>query len=148
MRSRSRDIDVSVVDAVEFSDDVGVSVGKDWLLQVCVLLLGHAEQGLPLVVHLRLLLLHGLGVLKGKVDLVLVAFLESAVEGLWVDFFEDGLEGVERLLKDLVPVGFCHVNDDGDEEGEGVALVSFENVEEIVIFEEAHGAVCHLKMQS
>ena len=38
------------------------------------------------------------------------------------------------------------VNDDGHEDGEGLVLVSLENIEEVVILEETHGTVSHLQM--
>ena len=47
-----------------------------------------------------------------------------------------------------MPVGFGHMYDDGDEEREGVALVSLENVEEVVVFKEAHGPIGDLQVQS
>jgi hypothetical protein len=67
---------------------------------------------------------------------------------LGIDLLQDRLESVEGLLKDLVPVGLSHVDDDWDEEGEGVALVGLEDVEEIVILEEAHCPISNLKMQA
>lgn len=145
---RSGDVHVTVVDAIELSHHVCVRIRKHGLLQVRVLLLGHTQQGLPLFVHLRLLLLHCLGVLQGKVDLVLITLFKGTLECLRVDFLENGLEGIEGLLEDLVPMGFGHVDDDWDEEREGVALVSLEDVEEVVVFEEAHGPIGYLQVQS
>lgn len=144
----SGDVDVSVVDSVELAHHVGVGVGQHRLLQVGVLLLGHTQQRLPLVVGFTLLLLHGLGVLQHQVDLVRVALLEGSFEGLGVDFLQDCLESVEGLLEDLVPVSLGHVDDDRDEEGEGVALVGLEDVEEVVVFEEAHCPISHLEVKS
>lgn len=127
---------------------MGVGVGQDGLFQVGVLLLGHAQEGLPFVVRFSLLLLHRLRVLKHQVDLVCVSFLEGSLESLGIDLLQDRLESVEGLLKDLVPVGLSHVDDNWDEEGEGVALVGLEDVEEIVILEEAHCPISDLKMQA
>lgn len=84
--------------------------------------------------------------MQHQVDLVGISFLEGSLESLGIDFLQNGLEGVERFLEDLVPVSLSHVDDDWDKKGEGVALVSLEDVEEIVILEKAHCSVGNLKM--
>ena len=45
-----------------------------------------------------------------------------------------------------MPVVFCKVHDDGDKHGECLVFVLFQNVEEVVVLKEAHGAVCHLQV--
>ena len=47
-----------------------------------------------------------------------------------------------------MPVIFCEVYDDRYEHRESLMLVSFENVEEVVILEEAHGSISDLKMDT
>jgi hypothetical protein len=49
-------------------------------------------------------------------------------------------------LENFVPVGFGQSGDDGHQKGEGEIFIGFEDCEEIVIFEEAHGSICNLKM--
>ena len=43
-----------------------------------------------------------------------------------------------------MPVSVSHVADDGYQQRESVALIGFEDVEEIVVLEEAHGTVRYL----
>ena len=91
---KSRNVDIAVEDAVEVADNVGVRVRQHWILQVGVLLLRHLQQILPFFIHFRFLLLVVFGVLDGKVEFVLVFLLQSSVECLAVNFFEDGFKGV------------------------------------------------------
>jgi hypothetical protein len=44
----------------------------------------------------------------------------------------------------LVPVVISKINDDWDEHWEGLILVSLENVQEIIILEEAHSSIGNL----
>jgi hypothetical protein len=48
----------------------------------------------------------------------------------------------------LVPVVVSQVHDNGDEHGEGFIFVGLQDVEEVVILEEAHGSVGHLQVDS
>jgi hypothetical protein len=126
---------------------MGLHVGQHWLLEVGVLGLSHLEQCLPFVVQLRPLFLEVLGVLDESEALVGVLLLESLLKGLEVNLLENRLQGVERLLQDLVPVGFSHMADDGYQQREGVGFVGLEDCQEVVIFEEAHGTISHLQVQ-
>lgn len=45
-----------------------------------------------------------------------------------------------------MPVVVGEVHDHRHEHGEGLVLVRFQNVEEVIVLEEAHGPVCHLQM--
>ena len=45
-------------------------------------------------------------------------------------------------------MGLSHVDDDRNQKRESVALVSLEDVEEIIIFEETHRSVSHLQVKS
>lgn len=74
--------------------------------------------------------------------------LQGFLKGVRVYFLEDGLEGNERLLEYLVPVVVSEVYDDGDEHGESSVLVGLEDVQEVVILEEAHGSVSYLQVDS
>ena len=49
-------------------------------------------------------------------------------------------------MENLVPVVVSEVNDDGDEHWESSVLVGLENVQEVVVLEEAHGTVSNLKV--
>jgi hypothetical protein len=40
------------------------------------------------------------------------------------------------------------VDDNWNQQREGIALVCFQNVQEIVVLEKAHGAICNLKMKA
>ena len=72
--------------------------------------------------------------------------LHGLIELIWVDFFEDSLESNERLSEDLMPVVLCELDDNGHEHWEGLLLVRLEDVEEVVVLEEAHGAVSNLQV--
>jgi hypothetical protein len=48
----------------------------------------------------------------------------------------------------LVPVVFSEVHNDGNQHGEGLFFVGFENIEEIVVLKEAHGSISHLQMNA
>jgi hypothetical protein len=47
-----------------------------------------------------------------------------------------------------VPVVVSEVDDNGDEHGEGLRLVGLEDVEEVVVLEEAHGTIGYLQMDT
>lgn len=47
-----------------------------------------------------------------------------------------------------MPVVVSKVHNDRDKHGEGLIFIGFENVEEVVIFEEAHCSVCNLQVNS
>ena len=74
----------------------------------------------------------------------LLGFFES--DG--VDLFQDGPQGNQRLLQDLVPVVLGEVHDDRYQDGEGLVLVRLQDIEEVVILKEAHGSVSHLQVIS
>lgn len=142
----SRNVDVSIVYAVELTNHVGVGVRKHGLLQVGVLLLGHTEKSLPLIIRLSFLLLYSLWILQHQVDFVRIFFLQRSFESLRIDFLQDRLQSVERFLQNLVPVGISHVNYDRHEQRESVALVSLEDVQEVIVFKEAHCSISDLQM--
>jgi len=51
-------------------------------------------------------------------------------------------------LQNLVPVIFSEVYDNWDEHRESLFLIGLQNIEEVVIFEEAHGSISNLKMDT
>lgn len=74
--------------------------------------------------------------------------LERFVEGERVDFLQDCLQGDQRLLQDFVPVIFGQVDNDWYKHWESLLLVGLQDVEEVVIFEEAHGSVSDLQVDA
>ena len=133
------------VQVVEVLDQVAALERHVWLLEIWVLLLDFLVQFLPLLVEVLsvvLVLLHGVLLLLLRVH------LQSLVEGKRVDLLQDGLQGDQRLLQDLVPVVVSQVDDDRHQHGEGLVLVSLQNVEEVVVLEEAHGAVGDLEVDA
>ena len=80
--------------------------------------------------------------------LFLASSFEGFVEGKRIDLFKDGLERDEGLLKNLMPVVLSEVNDDWNEHGEGLVLVGFQNVQKVVIFEEAHSSIGDLEVDA
>lgn len=100
---------------------------------------------LPLGVHL-------LSVMFVLLDCELLLLVSLHLKGLLererVDLLEDGLESDEGLLKDFVPVVLSEIDDDGDEHGESLLLVSLEDGKEVVILKEAHSSVSDLQVSS
>lgn len=143
----SEDVDVSVVDSVEFPDNVAIRVRDIWLSEVRVLLLGNLEQSLPLLVYFGLVFLEALGVLDQQEALVGVFLLQGFLESLMINLLQDYLESIQGLLEDLVPMGFSHVADHWNEKREGVGLVGLEDSEEVIVLEIAHCSICHLKVE-
>jgi hypothetical protein len=45
-------------------------------------------------------------------------------------------------------MSLCHVNNDWNQKWESIAFISFKNIQEIVVLEEAHSSVSHLKVKS
>ena len=74
--------------------------------------------------------------------------LHGLLESIRIDFLENGLQGDEGLLEDLVPVVLGEVHDDGHQHGESLVLICLQDVQEVVVFEEAHGSICHLQVVS
>ena len=47
-----------------------------------------------------------------------------------------------------MPVVFCQINDNRDKHWEGLVFVCLQNVEEIIIFEETHGTISNLQVNT
>lgn len=47
-----------------------------------------------------------------------------------------------------MPVVICKVNNHRNKHGEGLVLIGLEDVEEVIVLEEAHGSVGHLQMDA
>jgi len=70
--------------------------------------------------------------------------LKSIFEGKRIDLFQNGLEGNQRLLKDLVPVVVSKMDDNWNQHWECFFFVVLEDVQEVVIFKEAHCSISNL----
>ena len=119
--------------------------GDLWSGVLRVRVLKHIVDFLPLIVKflsVRIVLLNS--VLLLLVSLQFQRLLESKL----VDFLEDSFESNQRLLEDFVPVILCEVNDNGNQQGESLLLISLKDSQEVVILKEAHGSVSNLKMSS
>ena len=84
--------------------------------------------------------------LDGVELLLLRVHLECLIEGQWIDFLQDGLQGYQRLLQNLMPMVLGKVHDDWHQHWEGLLLVGLKDVQEVVVLEEAHGSVGHLQL--
>ncbi len=109
--------------------------------------------GPPLMAsHTAYTLIKGLSfflVLLNSVQLLLLwVHLESFVKCNRIDFLEDGLECDKRLLQYLVPMVLSQVNDDWNKHWEGLLLVGLQDVQEVVILEEAHGSIGNLQVNT
>jgi len=74
--------------------------------------------------------------------------LEGFFVGKRVDLLQDSLEGDEGLLQDLVPMVLCKVHDDWHQHWESLLFIGLQNVQEIIILEEAHGSIGNLEMDT
>ena len=74
--------------------------------------------------------------------------LQRFVESERIDFFQNGLEGYQRLLQDLMPMVLREINDNRNKHWESLILVSLQNVQEVVIFKETHSSVGYLEMNT
>jgi hypothetical protein len=134
-----------VVEIVEVLDQVAAAEGIIWLHEIGVLSLDLCVKFVPLLVqHLAIVFV----LLDGVLLLLLRVHLESLVEGEWIDLLQNGLESNKRFLENLVPVVFGEVNDDWHKHGEGLVLVSLQDIKEIVVLEEAHCSVGNLKVDT
>ena len=133
------------VEVVEVLDQLGAFEWVEWLFEGSIGSLELQVELLPLLVQaLSVFFVH----LHGVHLLLCGVHLEGLVEGQWIDFLENGLESNERLLEDLVPVVISEVNNDGHKHWEGLLLVSLEDVQEVVVLEEAHGPVSNLEVDT
>ena len=125
---------------------IGLFVGR-------VLLLHFSEHFGPLIVEtfpLFWVLFHPKLPLLGRLD------VGGLVKGVRVDFLQDGLQGDQRLLQNAtrglrvdelpVPVCVCQADDHGHQHREGHLLIRLQYRQEVVILEEAHGAVGDLEV--
>jgi hypothetical protein len=74
--------------------------------------------------------------------------LESIIKGEGIDLFKDSLESDKRFLQDFVPMVLRQVNDHGNEHWERLFLVGLQDVQEVIVFEEAHGPVGDLQVDA
>jgi len=74
--------------------------------------------------------------------------LKGFVKSKRIDFLQDGFEGDQGLLQNLMPMVFGQVNDDWYEHWEGLLFVGLKDIQEVVVLEEAHGSVCNLEMDT
>ena len=132
-----------VVECVKVANQVVFDEGLGWLLVA-------RNRLLQLVVQLAPFVVQGGSLFNVLLHAELLALcrlhLEGLFESIWVNLFQDGLEGNQGLLQDLVPMVLGEAGDDGHEHGEGFVLVGLQDVQEVVVLEEAHGAVSNLQV--
>jgi hypothetical protein len=73
---------------------------------------------------------------------------ESFFESEGINLFQDSFQGYQTFLQNFVPVIICQVNYHWYQHRECLVFVSFEDIEEVVIFKEAHSSVSHLQVNS
>jgi len=133
------------IQTVEVLDE---SIAPEWnlrLLVIGMILFNLFIDFLPLLVQILSI---GWILLNLIVLLLVNVHFQRLIEGKRVNFLQDCLQGNQGLLKNLVPVVLGEVNDDGNEHWESFILVSLQNVQEVIVLEEAHRSVCHLEMDS
>jgi hypothetical protein len=130
---------------VEIFDQVGALEWVGWLLVIGVVLLDHNVELVPLGVKF----LSVFTVLLDSINLLLVGtHFEGFVEGKRINLLKDCLKGDQRFLKDLVPMVLSEMNNYRHKHWESLILVGLQNVQKVVILEEAHSSICNLKMNT
>ena len=134
-----------VVKLVVVSDQLVAGEWKIWLLEVRVVLGKFSVEFIPSVVVLSSLIF----VLLDSEWLAHVwLHFKGLLEGVWVNFLQDSLESNQTLLEDLVPMVLSEIVDDWHKHWESFVLVGLQDVQEVVVFEEAHGSVGNLQVIS
>jgi len=133
------------VQAVIVSDEIGVLEGEVGLLVVGVRHRQFSVKFGPLRVESQSIFLVHLHLVR---LLLLRGHLECLIESIRVDFLQDSLKSDQRLLEDLVPMVLSKVDNDGDKHGESLLLVGLEDVQEVVVLEEAHCTVGNLQVDA
>lgn len=88
-------------------------------------------------------------VLLNHIDLFLRAsHLQRFIEGKWVDFLQNCFECNQGLLQDFVPVVFRQINDNRNQHWESLFFICLQNVQEVIIFKEAHRSIGNLKVDT
>jgi len=134
-----------VIKLVEVTDQILLLEGELRLLIAAILLAELLVEAVPLLVVVLaviLVLLHGILLLLGSVH------TQGLLESESVNLFQDCLEGNQRFLENLMPVFVSEFGDHGHKHGESLVPVLFQDVEEVVILEEAHGAISDLQVNT
>ena len=134
-----------MIKLVEVADQILLFEGELRLLVAAILLAELLVEAVPLLVVVLaviLILLHGILLLLGSVH------AQGLLESKWINLFQDGFEGNQRFLENLMPVFVSEFGDHGHKHGESLVLVGLQDVEEVVILEEAHGAVSDLQVNT
>ena len=76
----------------------------------------------------------------------ILAVVADLFESLWINVSQNVSESTERILEHIVPVVFSKVNNDWNQDREGLALVVLEDREEEIVFEEAHSSIRNLQV--
>ena len=133
------------VKLVEIADQVVLAEWQFRRFEAGVAALNCFVETVPFVIHHDSLV----GVLLDAVDFsLLFLHLKGLVECIRVDLLEDGFKSNEGLLQDLMPMVFGKVDDDWDQHGESLLFVCFQDVQEVVVLKEAHGAISNLQVVS
>ena len=77
-----------------------------------------------------------------------LTLFKGLIERKRINLFQDGLESNQRLLKNLMPVVLRQINNDRNQHVESLILVGLQDVQEVVILEEAHSSVSHLQVDT
>ncbi len=111
----------TMVEFIEISDEVLLLERVFGLLVSGILLLELGVELFPFFVIVLAIIF----VLLDRILLPLVGIhSECLLESEWIDLLEDGLEGDQRLLQDLVPMLVSKLSDYWDEHWESLVLVS------------------------
>jgi hypothetical protein len=134
-----------VIELVEITDEILL---LEWVIRFLILSISSSElviEAVPLFVivfAIILILLHSILLLLASVH------SKSFFESKRINLLKDSFESNERLLKNLMPMLLSKLCNDRDKHREGLLLVGLKDVEEVVIFKEAHSSVSNLKMDT
>jgi len=132
------------VDHVEVADEIFLGEGH-WRLFISRLLnLELSIENFPIFVVgssllKRLFVLEHFGLWSS-----LLAQSDGIFKCSGINLLQNGFQSDERFLQNLVPVCFGELIDDRHKHWEGLVLVCFEDVKEVVVLEEAHGTISDL----
>lgn len=77
-----------------------------------------------------------------------LAVVGNLFEGLWVNVSKNVSQSTEGVLEHIVPMVFSQVDNDWNQDREGLTLVMLQNTEEEIVLEEAHGSIGNLQVRT
>ena len=133
------------IQSIEIFNETVASEWNCWFFEIRHFALNLSGNFLPFLVEGFSIIF----ILLDSVDLLLLGIhFERLIKCEWIDLLQDGLECNQGLLKNLMPMVLGQFNDDWNQHWECLLFVSLQDVEEVVILEEAHCSIRNLEMDT